>query len=229
MKPSERSERGRLIQHREGRFVTLFFLSLVLHVAMPLAQAVPWLNLLVGLAFAAVLGYAGWITIEPGRRRKGYSLLMLISLISTATMVLSPRPEWRLGWLGFHAGLLGLSTVLVVRWAALRERITFDTVFAALSAYYLMGFTWALVHLGLDATLSGAFNRSLQTSQGFTDAFYFSFVTLTTLGYGDIVPTHPLTQALVTVEALVGQVYLVVLVARLVSLWGPRERVGSSE
>jgi hypothetical protein len=48
---------------------------------------------------------------------------------------------------------------------------------------------------------------------------YFNFVTLTTVGYGDLTPLHPLVRRLATVEALLGQLYLAVLVARLVGLY----------
>ena len=56
------------------------------------------------------------------------------------------------------------------------------------------------------------------------DYVYFSFVTLTTVGYGDITPATELAKRLAVVEAFVGQVFLIVLVARLVTLWGRRVR-----
>jgi hypothetical protein len=65
---------------------------------------------------------------------------------------------------------------------------------------------------------------SLATDDLIDRAFYFSFVTQTTLGYGDIIPTHPLSQSLVTTEALVGQIYLVVLVAHLVAMRNEADR-----
>lgn len=56
------------------------------------------------------------------------------------------------------------------------------------------------------------------------DYVYFSFVTLTTVGYGDITAATDIAKRLVVVEAFVGQVFLVALVARLVSLWGAPDR-----
>jgi hypothetical protein len=204
--------------HREGRFVALFVLALVFHVALPIVRDFEALTFVIGLSFVTLLGYAGWITIERRPVRVGYFGLMAISLASTATLVVDGEVGWYTAWLGFHTLLLGLSATLVVRWAIRRSRVTLDTIFAALSGYYLVGFTWALVYALVDVGVTGAFSVPLAADNLIHRAFYFSFVTLTTLGFGDVTPTHPLTQSLVTTEALVGQIYLVVLVARLVAL-----------
>src|SRR5262249_59285017 len=66
---------------------------------------------------------------------------------------------------------------------------------------------------------SGFFEEQLQ-SRPMSDFLFFSFTTLTTVGYGNLIPAGPLGQALAMVEALLGQIYLVVIVARSVSLWG---------
>jgi hypothetical protein len=213
-----------LSHHHEGRFVALFVLALVFHVALPIVRDFESLTVIIGLSFVAVLGYAGWITIERRRLRHGYFGLMVISLASTVALVAGGGGGWRTAWLGFHVLLMGLSATLVVRWAVRRLRVTVDTIFAALSGYYLIGFTWALVYALVDVGIPGAFNVSLATDDLIDRAFYFSFVTQTTLGYGDIIPTHPLSQSLVTTEALVGQIYLVVLVAHLVAMRNEADR-----
>jgi voltage-gated potassium channel len=204
--------------HHEGRFVALFVLALVFHVALPSLRDFDGLTVIIGLSLVAVLGYAGWITIEHRRARLGYSSLMVISLASTSALLVDGSGAWRTAWLGFHALLVGLSATLVVRWTVSRSRATLDTIFAALSGYYLVGFTWALVYALIDIGITGAFSVPLADGNRIHRAFYFSFVTLTTLGFGDITPTHPLTQSLVIIEALMGQIYLVVLVARLVAM-----------
>jgi hypothetical protein len=207
-------------QHREGRFVALFVLALVFHVALPLVRELEWLTIVVGLSFVTVLGYAGWITIEQPKLRVGYFGSMVVSLASTGVLVVNREVAWHTTWLSFHVVLLGLSAALVVHWTIRRTRVTVDTIFAALSGYYLIGFTWALVYALVDVAVIGAFSQPFYTLGDLHRAFYFSFVTLTTLGFGDVTPTHPLTQALVTIEALLGQIYLVVLVARLVAMRG---------
>lgn len=97
-----------------------------------------------------------------------------------------------------------------------------NTVFGAVCGYFLLGLFWAFVYVGIEKIDPGtfAFSEALdsEASERLTELLYFSFVTITTLGYGDITPVGDLARALVVLEAFIGQVYLVVLVARLVSL-----------
>ncbi|MEM7353842.1 MAG: ion channel [Acidobacteriota bacterium] len=90
----------------------------------------------------------------------------------------------------------------------------------AVAIYLLIGFIFALLFVLFEQLASGSF-RGLGPD-GFGDdmhiAVYFSFVTLTTLGYGDITPVSELAQTLVLVEAIIGQLFLVILIGRLVSL-----------
>jgi hypothetical protein len=64
----------------------------------------------------------------------------------------------------------------------------------------------------------GAFAGALNAADGGGELIYFSFVTLTTMGYGDITPIHPIARSLAITEALTGQLYIAILLARLVSL-----------
>ena len=79
--------------------------------------------------------------------------------------------------------------------------------------------TWALTYIVIDILDPTAFEQlAVSAWAGGTDYVYFSFVTLTTLGYGDITPLTPVAQTLAWLEAVVGQLYLAILVARLVGL-----------
>ena len=105
--------------------------------------------------------------------------------------------------------------------------VTLDTIFASLCAYLLMGVIWAelyviVLHLDPEALslpdhISSATQMSVG-SKGSTAIVYYSFVTLTTLGYGDMTPKSPMFMMLSVLEAAVGQIYMTVLVARLVGL-----------
>jgi hypothetical protein len=107
------------------------------------------------------------------------------------------------------------------------RRATFNTVCASLCVYLLLGLVWAMAYSVVDVldpnafawTVAGTRPRSLfRVGSGNSAVLYFSFVTLTTLGYGDIVPTSPISRMLAGIEAITGQLYLAVLVARLVGL-----------
>ena len=104
------------------------------------------------------------------------------------------------------------------------RRATTEVVFAAISVYLLMGIVGAILFGLLDLWQPGALHlpeievTAFQDAEQFAAVMYFSFVTLTTLGYGDITPVSSMARSLAMVEALTGQLFLVVLVARVVGL-----------
>jgi len=100
--------------------------------------------------------------------------------------------------------------------------ITSQRVQGAVAVYLLLGLAWAFAYELIALRWPHAFTPTPATStpnDDLTSHFvYFSFVTLTTVGYGDIVATHPVARSLVMLEALVGQLFPAILLARLVSL-----------
>lgn len=88
----------------------------------------------------------------------------------------------------------------------------------AVAAYLLLGLAWALAYETVALVAPGAFSAAspLEPSRG--RFIYFSFVTLSTLGYGDVTPVHPAARSLAMAEALTGQLYPAILLGRLVSL-----------
>ncbi len=119
--------------------------------------------------------------------------------------------------------LLNTTTiVLILRRIVLAPAVTFDILCAGIGLYLLIGFTWALTYLVIDSFNPGAFEAlSLTAEKGWTEFLYFSFATLTTLGYGDISPDTPFVRIWAVMEAVTGVLYIAVLVARLVSLYRP--------
>jgi hypothetical protein len=103
--------------------------------------------------------------------------------------------------------------MLVVR----RGPVTRQRIEGAIAVYVLLGLTWAQAYELVALLDPGAFAGAVggQTSPSWV---YYSFVTLTTMGYGDITPLNPVARSLAILEALTGQLYLAILVARLVSL-----------
>ena len=102
------------------------------------------------------------------------------------------------------------------------RRVTYETVLGALCAYILIGLLFAFLFLAVDEVREGPFfAQGGEHAQ--SEYLYFSFVSLTTLGFGDLTPTTGLPQALTALEALLGSIFLVTLVARLVTLWVRQE------
>ena len=98
------------------------------------------------------------------------------------------------------------------------KEITSDVIMAAICGYFLIGLLWSSVYLLLVALVPESFQFSRAPGSGGGDFTYYSFVTLTTLGYGDITPVTSPARSLSLLEAVTGQLYLAVLVARLVGI-----------
>lgn len=107
------------------------------------------------------------------------------------------------------------------------RKVTINIIYGSICIYLLMGLTWAFIYSFLEAANPGSFNSALtdfganaNPQEGLTlRLVYFSYVTLTTLGYGDITPVTPPAQLIATMEAITGQFYLAILVARLIGMY----------
>lgn len=128
--------------------------------------------------------------------------------------------EFQVAWLGFM-----LFYVIMTAWSAMRlvlfsGAVDNNKIIGSFCVFLLLGVIWATLYAIL-VEYRADFFHGLETAgwhQSFPDLLYFSFVTLTTLGYGDITPATPLTRFLAFMEAIVGQFYLAVLVASLVGM-----------
>ncbi|MCP4623840.1 MAG: hypothetical protein GY850_09950 [bacterium] len=99
------------------------------------------------------------------------------------------------------------------------EDVTIEVIYAAILVYLLMALMWSFVYGLLGLINSASFNVGLSPGQSYQMRFiYYSFVTITTLGYGDITPATDLASSFSILEAVVGQLYLVVVVAWLVGM-----------
>ncbi|MEU7906521.1 ion channel [Actinoplanes sp. NPDC049118] len=121
------------------------------------------------------------------------------------------------------AGLL-LLTVFVVVGRILRHRVvTMQTIFGALSAYLLVGFVFVALFTAVAKLAPGPLFAGGEPADG-DSIQYFAFITLTTTGYGDLTPAGAPGRSLAVLDALCGQIFLVTLVARLVSVFGTERR-----
>jgi hypothetical protein len=117
-----------------------------------------------------------------------------------------------------------IAVVATARYAFRAESVDGEHVCAALDAYLLVGLLFGVGYALLDQVSPASFGAAAESDLTLVRGIYFSFVTLATLGYGDIVPTSDLTRGLAILEAVIGQFYLTVFVARLVSLYSRPRR-----
>lgn len=122
-------------------------------------------------------------------------------------------------------GLVGISILIHIM---AEERVTVDLIYGSACVYLLIGFAWAIIYGSIEVLLPGSFQIAGKV-MGHPDLLgqysflnenltYYSFVTLTTLGYGDITPLTGLAKTASALEAIIGQLYIALLVARLVGL-----------
>ena len=124
------------------------------------------------------------------------------------------------------SGLLFLGFVTsVMVWSVISNpSVTTDTLAGAVSSYFLIGITFGLAYLLIESLAPGSFRDTVEPGKHFTPAefTFFSFVTLTTVGYGDIVPWAPHARSLSIIESVIGIMYPALLISRLVGLHGRR-------
>lgn len=144
-------------------------------------------------------------------------------LVSTVVVLVTAIPLGLLssdvasGWRLLILACAQLAALLAILSRVTRHRtVTLQTVMGGIAAYALIAFVMAAVFSGIDHLTAETFLNGAVAEGDYT---YFSFVTLTTVGYGDITAASDLAKRLVVVEAFVGQVFIITLVARLVSLW----------
>jgi hypothetical protein len=199
------------------RYAVLFYTLLLTLVAAPLAAATEWEVLIeVLLAFNLLAAVAPAVT---GKRRRLFLAFVVAAWLARPATGWFELPVLSTLSLGGWT-LIGLVAAgAVLRFALRATHVDAEHLYAALSAYLLAGIFFGLLYWVVDQLDTAAFLHD-EFSQ--MSAIYFSFVTLATLGYGDIVPHSDVARGIAMVEGIGGQLFLAVLVARLVSLYSRR-------
>jgi hypothetical protein len=122
---------------------------------------------------------------------------------------------------GVVAILLGTAAVTILRRVIVGARqVDFRTILGAISVFTLMGLLFAFLYVAISRWSDHEYFTRVAHAAS-SDYLFFSYTTLTTTGYGNLVPAGKVGQSLAVLEMLVGQIFLVTLVAGLVSLWRP--------
>ncbi len=177
--------------------VPLFFYGVILSVLRLLNLKKKTFRLFFGLALIAFsFDFIATRIVFPITGEVAISL----KLISTAAYLL------------FLAGAIRFLLIRIF----LEENVTTDTIKGGIAVYFMIGIFWALLY-GVLITCN-AQALTLEEPIVFIDLLYFSFTTLSTLGYGDIAPSTGMARNLAVLEAVFGQLYIAILVARIVGL-----------
>ena len=228
--PGERwSQFAERIANAFGLVLVLVLATYVLGSLVPLHGFAGALTTTVA-CLAGVIGLAGAAVGPPLFR-----VALILAVVAVVLAVLS--------WLADDLHLLGISffiaTVLlllsvgaILRAVLVETKVGFRTILGAISVYMILGLLFTFLYAGIDRIQGNPFFGTGVSVKG-ADFLFFSFTTLTTTGYGDLVPAGQPGRMFAGLEMLTGQIFLVTLVAGLVSLWRPgmlaRRRTESGE
>jgi Ion channel len=147
-------------------------------------------------------------------------LLMIGILILTIIGTIFPHPAVLATKWCVATAFYGLTAVGLFSYLKNARSITNDHLYTAVSVYLMIGIMWCALYNVIDIVTPGSIVRSSGVlSDRSTDLLYFSLITLSTVGYGDIVAVHPEVRMLAALEAIVGVLYIAIMVSILVSAY----------
>jgi hypothetical protein len=177
----------------------------------------------IGAFIFSLLLLAGLFAMASSRIFQMISAVFVVCAIAVRLCRVILGVSGILQWDALLSILSVVGMVVVVLWQVYREGpVTGHRIRGAIAAYLLMAIAFAYIYTLLDYLVPGSFQLPAWASQPQYERVetfeYFSMVALTTVGFGDIAAVHPLARSLVSLEALIGQLYPAILIARLVTL-----------
>src|SRR6266550_2039280 len=202
--------------------VQLLVALALLFVSFPFVEEVKGGDVIVSILLSVVL-LCAVLAVASSRRTLIVALLLAIPAVA-GRWINHFRPDLIPPPVFLTAGLMLIAFVVVnlLRFILRAPSVNTEVLCASISAYLMLGLMWTVAYWLVDQITPGAFafntNGGRQSMNGF-NAFYFSFVTLSTVGYGDITPVSKAARMLAAMEAMTGLLYVAVLIARLVALY----------
>ena len=208
-------------------FTALFWVMIVNILATGFLSASAFATSIGNVTSAGVLLAAIYLVSHSRRWLIILSLTSVPAIVNNSLVSLLGMPELE----SINNVLFVLShisvTVFLVLTLIYARHANLSTIYAAMCVYLMMGQSWTYVYLAIEAWQPGSFifNDELRVlgqlnyHELMVEMEYFSYVTLTTLGYGDITPVAPAARSVTILEAILGQLYLTIVLARLVGLY----------
>jgi ion channel len=215
-------------KQQRGKFFYLFFTQILLITLFPYLAKPGLPTILLRLLSAASFLAAVYAVSERRSQRITASILVVPTVVLNLASAL--RPGLQIAVPAMIATLLFMAFTLVslLRAVLRSETISSDTIYGALSVYLLMAFAWGVAYLLLETLHPGALSldsvRHPNHKIDWDDCMFYSFVTITSTGYGDMVPVTAQGRSLSVLEAVSGMMYVAVLIARLVGIYSATNR-----
>ncbi len=204
---------------RQTRFLLLLVSLLALMVLEPFIFDFTRMRILIDIFFSIILFTCIYAVGEKKRTTLIAVLLALPKFGTTWALGFITHPL--LNFLDSISGIIfiGYIIVLILKHIFKQNNVTLETIYGAIVVYILIGLLWVFLYNLTEFIHPGSFSIAADiASESKKSLYYFSFVTLTTLGYGDITPVSDQAKSLAMLEAIVGQMFIAVLIARLVGI-----------
>jgi hypothetical protein len=220
-----RETRLELAQRIADAYGLVLLLTLITFVVMMTLPSEGWAGRVTAVAVAGLTATVAFTSsdVRPGRVR----LAAVVAVAAFGTAIVAERiPSERLLGVAFGAVsiLLAVAAVTILRRVVVgATHVDFRTILGAVSVYALLGQLFAFFFFAVDRWTQDAFFADVAEPDS-SDYLFFSYTTLTTTGYGDLTPAGVFGRSFAVFEMLTGQIFLVTLVAGLVSLWRPGAR-----
>lgn len=219
-------DRGRHMFFRH-RFAILFVLLLCALLIPPYFEHALWVGRFWRILFTCVLLWALY-SVAGSKRVLLLAILLLIPTIAS-TWLADPGQEKYVAYLDNITNIIyfALICTYLAIYIFTTPRVTLEVIFAAMCLYMILAVLWAAIYTNLQLFYHHAFSfyglpaaeAGINQINLFYQMMYYSFVTLSTLGYGEIIPVHPVAQNWAAVEATLGQFFVAIVIARLVSMY----------
>ena len=216
------SRRRNIVGWALNSYASVLSLFVLDYIAASLTQG-SWGAVLMAFLLNATL----LLALHISHVRRIWILLAVLSLIVSmfSAVVAATLPNTTVlskSLLGVGGVLLIFAPLVILRHIATHTSVTGETILGAICVYLLYGMSFAFVFILVGVGSPSGFFGSGHQGNTTSNYLFFSYTTLTTVGYGNLVPATQLGQSLAMLEALSGQIFLVIVVARLVALWGRR-------
>ena len=209
---------------RYGLVLLLLLLTYVLSSALPDSS---WSQvLLTATAAVTVTATLAASNVPKRRRRLAMLLAAMAVLLALIAATVGGKSEGIPG--AISAILLSGCLVAIISRISKHDHVSSQTLLGAMCCYVLFGLVYTFIYAAISKLGNEPFLNP-PGSHSLSDYLFFSYTTLTTTGYGDLVPATGLGRALAMLEALMGQLFLVTVLARLVALWIPRRRAADQD
>jgi len=210
------------VKTSKPRFLYLLLvlsLWVVVYPALYLYEESSLVNIILGRVVVSLVPLALLYAFDNFKSKKFLKIFFVVfSLLFIWTTSFFKNSLLDLSYSLFLISLYSYIIIFLLKYILSSDEITADTIYGSICVYLLIGILWAIIYILINYNFPNSFHMPLSQNKVF-DPVYFSFVTLTTLGYGDIIPISNYARALSFLEAIIGTLYPAIIIARIIGVY----------